>query len=110
MCVCVCVSLRYVQHVFPHIVIIPYETVVKELQADLVEYSAGVGMKGMRFFPSQYPEGLVVTIKVCTIQPHQSRLVQQNNSLQFYNTWGLSLTVHVVLACYTYSIRLYMLY
>ncbi len=44
--------------------ITPYETVVKQLQADLIDYSASVGMKGARFLPAQIPEGFSVTIKV----------------------------------------------
>ena len=44
--------------------VVPYESVVKELQADLIDYNASIGFKGMRFVASLYPEALCVSIKV----------------------------------------------
>ncbi len=41
-----------------------YESVVKQLQADLLDHSVTIGMTGMRFTASRYPEGLWVGLKV----------------------------------------------
>ena len=47
-----------------HAELIPYETVVKELEADTVGTSAGLGRGGGRFNPGTFPQAIYVRIKV----------------------------------------------
>ena len=45
--------------------LIPYETVVKELQANTISHSSSLGVRGGgRFMPGQYPDALLISIKV----------------------------------------------
>ncbi|XP_011407072.2 PREDICTED: uncharacterized protein C05D11.1-like [Amphimedon queenslandica] len=45
--------------------LIPYETVVKELQANTISHSSSLGIRGGgRFMPGQYPDALLISIKV----------------------------------------------
>lgn len=44
--------------------VVSYDEVVKQLEADLVDYSSSIGFRGSRFRPAQFPEGLRVTVKV----------------------------------------------
>ena len=41
-----------------------YETVVKELVADTVEYGAALGPKGGSFYPESFSQAMVITLKV----------------------------------------------
>lgn len=43
---------------------VPYETIVKELEEDTVEASANMGLSGQRFAPGTYPQAVVIQIKV----------------------------------------------
>ena len=46
--------------------VVPYESVVSQLEADTVSVSASVGVKGGRFSPGLFPQSVVVTVKVCS--------------------------------------------
>ena len=43
---------------------IPYESVVKELEEDTVDMSAGMGFHGSRFSPGLFPQGAFMKLKV----------------------------------------------
>ena len=44
--------------------LIPYETVVKELEADTISTSAGMGYHGRRFCPGRFSQAAFLDIKV----------------------------------------------
>ena len=44
--------------------VIPYESVVAELQANTLEHGATVGFNGSRFKAGQFPDALVIGLKV----------------------------------------------
>ena len=46
-------------------VVVPYESVVSQLEADTVSVSASVGVRGGRFSPGLFPQSVVVSVKVC---------------------------------------------
>ena len=48
-----------------HTELIPYETVVKELDADTVHAGASLGQHGYRFNLGKYSQAVFVTLKVC---------------------------------------------
>ena len=54
--------------ILPLLELISYETVVKELQANTISHSSCLGIRGGgRFMPGQYPDSLLISIKVeCT--------------------------------------------
>ena len=47
-----------------HTEVIPYEEVVKELDADSVDIAAGLGMGGGRFTTGVVPQAVFIQIKV----------------------------------------------
>lgn len=53
-------------------VVVPYESVVSQLEADTVSVSASVGVKGGRFSPGLFPQSVVVSVKVCLCKIHDA--------------------------------------
>ena len=43
---------------------VPYETVVAELEADTINVRASLGSDGVRFIPGPFPEAVFICIKV----------------------------------------------
>lgn len=54
---------------FPEV--IPYDVVVKELQATTISHSSSLGVRsGGRFTPGQYPDALLISTKVGNLTVH----------------------------------------
>jgi len=51
-------------HTHTHTELIPYETVVKELDADTVHAAASLGQHGYRFNPGKFSQAMFVSLKV----------------------------------------------
>ncbi len=43
--------------------LIPYETVVNQLSADTIQYSAGVGLNGSRFKTGMHSQAVFISLK-----------------------------------------------
>lgn len=60
--------ILYIGYIFQlpyYIEIVPYETVVTELEADTVQHGAAIGIRRCsRFVPGEFPDALFVCIKV----------------------------------------------
>ncbi len=54
--------------------LVPHETVVKDLESDTVDKSAGLGASGSRFSPGAYSQAAFIEIKV-SVHVHLCRVL-----------------------------------
>ena len=71
LCLSLSVSLFFFLFFFFSPEVIPYDVVVKELQATTISHSSSLGVRsGSRFTPGQYPDALLISIKVGNLTVH----------------------------------------
>lgn len=72
---------------FPEV--IPYDVIVKELQATTISHSSSLGVRsGSRFTPGQYPDALLISIKVGNLTVHvlsNAKLLITFGNLRLFN-------------------------